>query len=243
MGFGTLFFGYFVTFAFSLSKYYFFADIIGILVVIYAFTKLTKYNLYFRGAMIPALAYLIFCAAAAAALMFDIYAPDSIYDTAVDLLKLVSACAIHILMCLGTRGIALGAGSGADKTAKRARVNLIAAIIYYAADLAVFVVFGLTGKEAGAVNAVLLCAWLVLLIMYLVMFYGAFAVICPADEDETVIKRSKIPIINKINDKMDAFEKKSNDYRRESMEMAMKEAERIAAEKEKKYPHKKRKKK
>ncbi len=35
MGFGTLFFGYFAMFAFTLSPYYFFADIIGALSLIH----------------------------------------------------------------------------------------------------------------------------------------------------------------------------------------------------------------
>ena len=46
MGFGVLFFGYFVMFAFSLSTMYFFADIIGSVITAYAFTKIAQYNRY-----------------------------------------------------------------------------------------------------------------------------------------------------------------------------------------------------
>ena len=37
MGYGTLLFGYFLTYAFSLSRVYFFTDIIGALVMLWAF--------------------------------------------------------------------------------------------------------------------------------------------------------------------------------------------------------------
>ena len=50
MGFGLLILGYFLTFAFTISQAYFFADVIGALVMLYAFTKLSEYNRYFRGA-------------------------------------------------------------------------------------------------------------------------------------------------------------------------------------------------
>ena len=73
MGFGILLIGYFVTFAFSVSSYYFFADIIGILIMLYAFSKLSRYNRYFVDAMVPALGFLVLCAVNAASMMFRLY--------------------------------------------------------------------------------------------------------------------------------------------------------------------------
>ena len=53
MGYGTLLFGYFLTYAFSLSRVYFFTDIIGALVMLWAFSKLIAYNRYYRGSGSP----------------------------------------------------------------------------------------------------------------------------------------------------------------------------------------------
>ena len=106
MGFGVLFFGYFVMFAFSLSTMYFFADIIGSVITAYAFTKIAQYNRYYNTATVFALLFLLFSAVKAADLMFDIY-PEGYVSLAVNMLRLVSSAVMHIFMFLGARGIAL----------------------------------------------------------------------------------------------------------------------------------------
>jgi len=85
--------------------------------------------------------------------------------------------------------------------------------------------------------------WLLCIVINLVLFYSCFGKLCPADEDEDEVKRSRFEIVNKINDKFDEIEAKKNEYRKESMRLAMEEADRIAAEKAKKHPHIKKKKK
>ena len=102
MGFGILLIGYFVTFAFSISSYYFFADIIGILIMLYAFSKLSRFNLYFVDAMVPGLVYLVLCAVNAAAMMFKLYPMDGTADLVVDILKTAAACVMHVFIFLGT---------------------------------------------------------------------------------------------------------------------------------------------
>ena len=62
MGFGILLFGYFTAFAFELINTYFFADIIGGLVMLYALGKLSEYNGKFKAA---AYGDMVFCAVAA----------------------------------------------------------------------------------------------------------------------------------------------------------------------------------
>ena len=78
-------------------------------------------------------------------------------------------------------------------------------------------------------------------LLNLVLMYSCFGTLCPADEDENEIKRSRFAIINKINDKMDSFEKKNNEYKLESMRLAMEEANRRAENKKKKPKWKKKK--
>ena len=56
----------------------------------------------------------------------------------------------------------------------------------------------------------------------------------PADEDEDQKKRSRFAFINALSDKFDAIDDAKNEYRRQSMKMAMDEADRLHAEKQKK---------
>ena len=144
MGFGILFFGYFVMFAFSLSQMYFFADIIGAVISIFAFSKLSEYNKYYKYALLAGLVFTVFCAVNAASMMFKLYSPNGSADAIVDVLKALSAAAMHVFIFLGARGISLGAG--AEKLAKNAERNLTTTMIYYAAYI-VITLLGTSSRE------------------------------------------------------------------------------------------------
>lgn len=232
MGFGILLIGYFVTFAFSVSSYYFFADIIGILIMLYAFSRLSRYNRYFVDAMVPALGFLVLCAVNAASMMFRLYPMDGTADLIVDILKTAAACATHVFVFLGTRGISLGAES--QKLVEKTQRNFVATMIYYAANLTIVLLSFFLAFETQYVSTVVYLYWIVCIILNIALFYHCFGILIPADEDEDEVKRSKFEFINKINDKFDSFDIKSNEYRKQSMEMAMEEAKKRAEEKKKK---------
>ncbi|MBQ4353828.1 MAG: hypothetical protein IJC71_02930 [Clostridia bacterium] len=236
MGFGTLFFGYFAMFAFSLAQAYFFADIIGALVAIYAFSKLAQYNRWFINAMAACLGFMILCGVSAASLMFRIYDPAGPIDMAVDIAKEAAACLMHIFMFLGTRGIA--GGADAKKLVDTANRNLTLTMTYYAASLLVILFSGVLADEAQFVSMIVFLYWIVCLVLNLVLIYKCFGILCPADEDEDAPpKRSKIELINKINDKFEAMEQDKQKYREESMRLALEEAEKRSQEKQKKHQH------
>ncbi len=240
MGFGTLFFGYFVMFAFSLSNMYFFADIIGSLITAYAFTKLAQYNRYFNKATIAALAFLLFSAVNASNMMFDIWS-DGYISTVVNLLRVIAAAVTHIYMFLGARGISLGAE--ADKLAKKAERNLTMTVIYYVAYSIVTNVAIENTELDGYFDVVLLLYYIVCLVMNLAFIYRCFTFLAPADEDVTERKRSRFRLINMMDDKMDEIEAKKQQYRMESMQMALEEAEKAEREKKKRYKQPKKRKK
>ena len=240
MGFGILFFGYFAMFAFSLSPYYFFADIVGAFIAIRAFTKLSEYNRYFRGAAAAALSFLLLCGVNAASLLFALYAQDGGVDFAVDLAKEAAACVMHVFLFLGTRGICQGAEAG--KLVYKTNRNFVATMLYYAGSLAVISLSRLLGDMLPYAGAVLLLYWLVCFVLNLALIYQCFGILLPADADENEKPRSRIPFLNALSDKFDELDDKKNEYRRESMKMAMEEADRLHAEREKKKKNKRKKK-
>lgn len=235
MGFGILLIGYFITFAFTLSKYYFFADIIGACIMIYAFTKLDQYNRYFSRAAVSAIVFTLLCALSASSLMFGIYDPAGSIDMAVDIAKQLAVCVMHVFVFLGTMGIAANADS--EKLVQNARRNFIMTMVYYTFSVAVLALSPVLADKIQYLSAVVYLYWLACLFMNLVLLYKCFGILCPAEEDENEVKRSRFAIINKIEDKMDSFEKKSQQYREESIRMAIDEADRRAAEKAKKKKH------
>ncbi len=243
MGFGILLFGYFLTYAFSVSNVYFFADIIGAVVVMYSFSKLAQYNRYFIGGMWACLAFLCVCAISAASLMFDLYDTSGRVDYAVDILKNVASGVMHFLMFLGIRGVSLGAES--VKLVGKTVRNLKITIVYYVGCI-VFPLIALFIESLELlqyINVVMYVYSIVCILLNLILIYSCFAVLCPAEENENEIKRSRFEFINKINDKMESFEKNRNEYSRESMKLAIEEANKLAEQKEKKEKNKRKKKK
>ena len=242
MGFGILIFGYFLSFAFSISQYYFFADIIGAVVMLFAFSKLAEYNRYFVAASISCLGFLLMCVTSAASLMFELYDMTGPIDMAVDSAKLVFAAIMHVFVFLGIRGIALGAEN--PNIANRAGRNLVMTMVYYISSVAILLFSSAIPADlASTLGLSIYFYWLLCIVINLVLFYSCFGKLCPADEDEDEVKRSRFEIVNKINDKFDEIEAKKNEYRKESMRLAMEEADRIAAEKAKRHPHSNKKKK
>lgn len=243
MGFGTLFFGYFTMFAFTLAEAYFFADIIGSLVTVYAFSKLSEYNRYFVSANVACLVFMILCGVNAASLMFKIYDPSGSIDMIVDIAKEAAACVMHIFMFLGTRGISEGAG--AQKLVNTANRNFVMTMLYYIASLVVLLCGNLLGDSVQYASMIVFLYWVVCLFLNLALIYRCFGILCPAEEDENApAKRSKFEIVNKINDKFDEIEAKKTAYREESMKLALEEADKRKKEKSKKHKnsHKKKKK-
>lgn len=242
MGFGILIFGYFLAFAFSVSQYYFFADIIGAVVMLFAFSKLSEYNRYYIGASWACLGFLILCGTNAAALMFSIYDVTGPVDLAVDVAKLVVTCVMHVFIFLGIRGISLGAEAPA--LAQKAQRNMVMTSVYYVASVAVILASSAISEETSyLISLSVYFYWLLCIFLNLILIYNCFGKLCPADEDENEKKRSRFEIINKFNDKFDELEEKKQAHREESMRMALEEAEKRAAEKAKKHPHSKKKKK
>jgi len=240
LGFGLLIFGYFAMFAFSISSYYFFADIIGSFIVIKAYSKLAQYNRYFNIAMLACLVFLVFCGVNAASLMFDIYDPQGNIAIVLDVLKSAASCVMHIYMFLGMRGIAGGADcTDIKKTVER---NNVLTMIYYVLYAGVLILHPFFSENVQLVSVYVEIYWMICVVLNLVLMYRCFAVLYSADDDQSEKKRSRFAIINKMNDKFDELEIKRNDFTRESMKMAIDEADKRRSEKTKKKEKKKKKK-
>lgn len=241
MGFGILLFGYFITFAFTLSRVYFFADIVGAVIMMYSFVKLSEYNLLYRHATMTCFVFLAACSVRAAAMFNGWFGQGSTASLAVSVIMLAAACAVHVLMFLGARGISFGADD--VKLVRKCERQLGMSVVYYLCA-AVILIFGESlGTAANYLNAAMTVYWLLWFILNLTTVYSCFGRLYPADEDQSTPKRSRFAFINKINDKFDSFDEKSNEFRIQSIKMANEEADRRALEKNKKSKKKKKKKK
>ena len=241
MGFGLLILGYFLTFAFTISQAYFFADVIGALVLLYAFTKLSEYNLHFRSAAVAGIVFTLLALAGGIMISMHMLTSEGILDILLDIAKSVSALVMHIFMFLGTRGIAQGAECTglAEKTMR----NLVLTVTYYVLYFLTLLLSLAAPAIVSYVSFLVYLYFLVCLVLNLLLFHTCFGMLYPAEGDPMENRRSKIPFLNKLSDAFDKVEEKKTAFRKESMQMAMDEAQKRAAEKEKKYGAKKKKKK
>ncbi|MDD6879852.1 MAG: hypothetical protein PUD59_06525, partial [bacterium] len=97
------------------------------------------------------------------------------------------------------------------------------------------------GDFGAYMNVVILVYWFICFILNLAVIYTCFGKLYPADEDPSKPKRSKFKLINKLNDKFDELDAKSNEFRRDSIRMANEEADRRIREKQGKKKKKKKK--
>lgn len=127
MGFGLLFCGYALSFAFSLSPYYFFADILGGLLMMYAYSKLGAFQKNFYRAIVPTGVYVAASAVNAIFLLFGIQAGT--VATFIGLLILASMITMHFCMYAGI--IKLSVEVGLPELSGKAKRNMCIFVMYF----------------------------------------------------------------------------------------------------------------
>lgn len=165
MGFGILLIGYFLSFATALAKVYFFADIIGGLIMTYALYKLSSYGNEFKNSVYSSMAFTVmslFCAVTAL-----IGNSGSLFFTAISTVRTGTILLLHIYMLSALMKMAQGAED--EKLVKKARWNMGIVTVYYV----FYILFSLLSEFIAAFGNSSLNYFLNLL-MY---FYGAACII------------------------------------------------------------------
>jgi len=224
MGFGILVFGYFLSFAFAITRIYYFVDLVGAVLMFISFYKLKEYNRYFIRSIIFCVIFFLACVTNASAIIFKIYDNGSVIDLIIKSVRALAACILTVYALLGTRGIALGAGE--EKIANRARSNIVMTIILYILVLA-YVPLNTSANSSWIMYFMTAMYFYgaLCIFMNLYLFYKCYAKLIPADSDDEVTKTSKFGFINFFNKKFDELELKKDKYRRDSMKLALDEAD------------------
>ena len=128
MGFGLLLIGYALAFAFKLSSVYFFADVLGGLMMSYACSKLSAYDRHFRPALVCTSVYSV--AAIVGALRRFVFAASSeMFDHIFDASFAAMEVLIHFTLLFAI--ISITRDLDLKRITMKARRNLIFVIVYY----------------------------------------------------------------------------------------------------------------
>ena len=225
MGFGILFVGYILAFFMMLVTYGYFFELLGVLLMLYAFTKLSDYNANFKLAFIATLPLLLLSLATTGLNVSGFFGYDfskSIFTTVV-----IPYCRIAFnLVFHGALFYAVGdiaretECNGIKASAYR---NAVVYAMYFVLQLIVYIP-AVSANETlftslGMCGNVLWLCWVAL---DAVMLFSCYMKICDESDEEMKAKPSKIGFVNKLRDDFDSKEKRAREadvrYRRERAE-------------------------
>lgn len=216
MGFGTLFFGYFLLLNIT---YFSFTDLIASLIMAMGLYKLSEVNVHFKSAFYVSLSFSAVGLVELVCGFISMFSPTLDLGVLFDYTALVRYVIIAMLTLLILRGIGSVAEEvGLDELAKRARVSMAPTLVIYGAYtiLSIPLQTGETITKILSVASVLaMLGTLVIVTVNLITVYRAYMKICmPEDVDNEVEdKPSRFEFINRHRAHTEAKQKEYAEYR------------------------------
>ena len=230
MGFGTLFFGYFLLLNIT---YYTFTDLLAALVAAIGLQKLSSVNRSFKNAFSASIIFAIIGLVELILGIFTMFSPDS---SALDLLSYVAApryFSIAVFTLFIFKGIEdVSIEVGLSELAKKARISMPITLFVYTASAALEVPFWETSipvKFFAIASVIILLATLSIVSANLVIIYNAYMKICmPEDKDNDYTDTpSKFEFVN-------IFREHTKQRQREYAEYKLEKIKNKASKKKKK---------
>lgn len=199
MGFGILFLGYLITYIGSLTPIYAYLQVVGVLIMLYALTRLFRHNKNFSITFYIGLLYF---AQSVMTLVFSFFNPDE--NSVLYQIEKYSSAGIvlifHLFLLLAIRDIAVS--TSLPKLRSRAIRNLIMSFVYY--GLTLLLPMGLITDQIllqyASLTAVILgFLWL---IFNAALIFSCYMWICLEGEENMERSPINIPFINAANDFM-----------------------------------------
>ncbi|MBQ1976461.1 MAG: hypothetical protein II227_03370 [Clostridia bacterium] len=151
MGFGYLLIGYIFTFLFSLSNVYFFADIIGTILMMIGLSKLSWHGKNFLRAMQVDILLLVLCFARALLMIFRIITGEGILATAMTVAIAAVGLVLQFFIFAGIHYLAMDVEL--EKESIRAKRSILLVFTYYILHIAVLLIGPALGNTVGNIAA------------------------------------------------------------------------------------------
>ena len=212
MGFGILFLGYLITYIGSMTPVYAFTQLFGVLVMLYALSKLARHNKFFASTLGVAGLYF----AQSVYTLVGYFSAWEQGSTLYQIEKYSSAIVVfvfHLCLLLAIREIAIF--TSLPKLQSRAIRNMIATAIYCILTVLLHLgVFpeGPTLQYASLASLLLGFLWLIL---NAALIFSCYMWICLEGEENMDKSPLNIPFLNTINDAMNRSVEKMGERRAE----------------------------
>lgn len=211
MGFGLLLIGYFLAFVPSLSNVYFFADVIGAPMMVYALIKLSAYSDKFKQTLPSSFIYtgITFIAA-----ITSIFKPGTLVSSIIDTVLAASVLMLHIYVFSAIADMAKGAED--DKLAGRAKRDLVIVCVYYFLYIATLLFApAMDGILKGYFNTIFYFYRMLWIILNLILIHSAYCRLYIEGTEERYAetaqyKETRFKLINKLQQGYIEAQKKAN---------------------------------
>ena len=207
MGFGILFFGYFITFLMSLNTYGAVFALIGNYVIFSALGKISEYK-HNIVRCIPFLLVMALCNILG--VVEVLFSPSlEIVKTISDTLSLASSLLFNLFLFRSL--FELGEDTEVAEVKVSAKLNAFAAIVYFSANVAVMIF----ANKYLIITAMILR--LIFPLMALALIYKCFRFICAPEDVDMPIKPSRFKFINDFRERQAQKEEEAKRAREEKL--------------------------
>ncbi len=216
MGFGTLFFGYFLLLNIT---YYQFTDVIAGLVMLYALYKLSSVSAYFKRPLYASILFSVFGLIELPLGLMNMFSPADLITTMVSLFSIIRAVIICLLTVLLLRAMGdIAKSLEVDGLPLKCRTMIIWTMILYILDILFesSMLTPLLPREAIMIFYVVVIIGLLLLpIVNLTIIYSCYMHICLPEDLDSAPKPSRFGFINEFRRRREEKRKREEEeYRR-----------------------------
>lgn len=209
MGFGLLFFGYFISFLLSLNAYGSVFALIGYYVIFSAIQKLSEYKSSLSRC-VPFLILLTVCDGINTFKLLFLFEASSTLNTVISTVYLVSTFLFNVFLFLSI--ISLGKDTEVDEVVSLAKVSIGIIAMYFASNLAMI---------AFPAVPVVLATAMILRLLYplfaLALIYRCFRFICSPEDVDMPTKPSRFKFINAWRERQAKREDEARTAREEQL--------------------------
>ena len=238
MGFGLLFLGYFMTHLMSVFSLGCVVRLVGYALMIYAFTKLHKYNVAFRFPFYTGFAMLgvtlADCYAKVGKLFYDyllinsFYLPEGFEETVA---SADDAFSFVFHTCLLYAIIQIAKDTEVEKIRVASVRNFVFMCIYAVLIMISKLPFAFVENYKRYFSMPIILLYFAIIILNLVLIFTCYANICDESDVDMPLKKSRFEFVNKFREETARREQKAAD---ESVEYARKKLEERRARRQRK---------
>ena len=228
MGFGILFFGYFISFLLSLNLYGPFFALVGNYVIFIAIKKLSEYK-HSLVRCIPSLILLAICNLLECikiivsrlipvdsdffSILGEFLAQTSATSSIISTLALIATLTFNVFLFLSI--ISLSDDTGTKEIKSLSITNIFVVSVFFTANITALILSGIFEIQNAYISVSVILLRIIFPLFALALIYRCFRLICAPEDVDVPIKPSRFKFVNEFRERQALKEEESRAAREE----------------------------